>query len=166
MMTFCCLYCSLVHELRGGCNQKKILQFRGRTGIEIQETRTTAKRFKVESQLEKKQKFHRVNTGFGTGVKQRGLEHDNLTRPSAGFVTQICCNLMFWWMIPMDSGMRIQNHVVLPTGTNTEKICHQTWDHFRDIPFFRGPTASKAMGSAAAAATESSTEVCQNTQQR
>ncbi len=43
-------------------------------------------------------------------MKQRGLEHDNLTRPSAGFVTQICCNLMFWW--------------ILPAGTNTVKICH------------------------------------------
>jgi hypothetical protein len=71
------------------------LQFRGRTGIALKETRTTAKRFKVEKQLQKKQKFHRVNSALGTGVKQRGLEHNNLTRPSAGFVTQICCNFSF-----------------------------------------------------------------------
>ncbi len=88
------LYSSLIHELGGGCNQNK-LQFRGRPGIAIQETRTTASTFKVEKQLQKKQKFHRVNTGFGTGVKQRGLEHNNLTRSSAGFVTPICCNLSF-----------------------------------------------------------------------
>jgi hypothetical protein len=43
----------------------------------------------------KRSKNSRVNTGFGTGVKQRGLEHNNLTRPSAGFETQICCNLSF-----------------------------------------------------------------------
>ncbi len=80
MMTFC-FGVYIVHQSTSWEKgvTKNNFQFRGRTGIALKETRTTAKRFKVEKQLQKKQKFHRVNTGFGTGVKQRGSEHNNLT---------------------------------------------------------------------------------------